>query len=631
MKPITQTAETVFQLSTKIRILPIRHGSGDVAQGIREILLSKRAECLAVPLPLSVEELVEQGVERLPQVSLVVLPEPDQKEIVVQNFVPIDPCQPVIMAIRVAMGEGMDRAYIDREVTVFEPTSYPTPDPYSLKHVSLPSFFAGLLPFMPYPKPGSQRWRRVKWMAFKLHELELDYESIVCVCPVEDWPWLRDAYRERWSFDQPEPIHDLPFLSTVSPSTLYFTLCELPFLTELFEQRRVEARSDEHLSVDGIKELLIESRKRWLSKRHADLAQEHNWVTPQLLQTYLQYVRNLALLERRLIPDLYTLVLAAKQIAGDDFAITLLETAKSYAFQEEATSLYGFPCYEVGINQLESPDGQISQGKNRLQGPLLTWRSLSLRPAPPQAKKRQWAYRWNPFGQCSWPPEDGRIEGFSAHVREQARAILGTDMARIDKFTTSMRDGIDLRETLRHWKPQSNQGRPDIYVKDIPPSRGTVEVVVFLFEVPADPSKFSWQATWYAEHAEESTLCFYATPFLENMIGPGIGQSQYGGAMFLFPPRPIPNIWDDPRLNFAQTLEERLIAGAASHSRESHIAFVSPIPPVARWRQITRRFHRKLIPIPLSRFSGQTVARLRRFHVLNGHEIRSYAAQFIQG
>ena len=108
---------------------------------------------------------------------------------------------------------------------------------------------------------------------------------------------------------------------------------------------------------------------------------------------------------------------------------------------------------------------------------------------------------------------------------------------------------------------------------------------MFLFEVPADPAKFSWQATWYAEHAEESTLCFYATPFLENMIGPGIGQSQYGGAMFLFPPRPIPNIWDDPRLDFAQTLEERLIAGAASHSLESHIAFVSPIPPVARWRQ----------------------------------------------
>ena len=178
---------------------------------------------------------------------------------------------------------------------------------------------------------------------------------------------------------------------------------------------------------------------------------------------------------------------------------------------------------------------------------------------------------------------------------------------------------------------ESREKSPHIYVKEIPPSRGAVEMVVFIFEVPADPDKFSWQATWYAEHVEESTLCFYATPFLENMVGPGIGQSQYGGTLFQFPPRLIPDIWEDPRLDFSQTLEERLIAGAALHSLEKHITLVSPIPPLAKWKQIARRFERKLIPVSLSRFSGQTVARLRRFHVLNGHEIRSFAGQFIQG
>ncbi|MFB3145988.1 MAG: hypothetical protein ACE1ZO_02590, partial [Nitrospirales bacterium] len=179
--------------------------------------------------------------------------------------------------------------------------------------------------------------------------------------------------------------------------------------------------------------------------------------------------------------------------------------------------------------------------------------------------------------------------------------------------------------------PKRGKKLSDIYVKDIPPSRGHVEIVVFLFEVPADPAKFSWKATWYAEHGQESTLCFYATPFLENMVGPGIGQSQYGGSLFQFPPRPIPNIWDDPRLDFAQSLEDRLIAGAALHSTERHIAVVSPIPLLSRWKKIARKFDRQLIPIPLSRFSGQTVNRLRHFHVLNGHEIRSFASQFIQG
>jgi hypothetical protein len=170
----------------------------------------------------------------------------------------------------------------------------------------------------------------------------------------------------------------------------------------------------------------------------------------------------------------------------------------------------------------------------------------------------------------------------------------------------------------------------DIYVKDIPPARGWVEVVLFLFETPADPARYSWQATWYAEHQEESTLCFYASPFQERMVGPGIAQSCYGGALFLFPSRPIPDIWQDPRLNAARTLEERLIAAGALHSQEPHIVLVTPVPPLARWRRIARSFNRRLVPIPLSRFSGQTVDRLRRFHVLNGHEIRSYATKFIR-
>ena len=95
-------------------------------------------------------------------------------------------------------------------------------------------------------------------------------------------------------------------------------------------------------------------------------------------------------------------------------------------------------------------------------------------------------------------------------------------------------------------------------------------------------------------------------------------------------PRPIPDIWQDPRLEFTQTLEERLLAAACAHSQEKHVALVAPIHPKGTWRQIAKRFKRTLIPIPLKRFSGQTIHRLRQFHVLNGHDIRSYAAQFIR-
>ncbi len=623
-------ADSVFRLSPAIRILPILHGSGDFAQEVRETLISARYDCLALPLPPSVESPLEAAIDQLPRITLVICPEPEHDDQPTVSFIPVDPCQPVIMGLRVAMGEGIPRAYVDREVQVFEPDPFPAPDPFALKQLRLDQFAAALLPSLPPPAEESQQRARINWVAFRLHELELDYSSILCLCHMADWPWLRDAYRERRNYQRPETPLARPQVHSVTTQSLYFVLGELPFITGLYERRREEVRSDRMLSVDGIKELLLEARSNFEAKHRQGPAR----ITPLLLQQFLQYVRNLALLDRRLTPDLYALVMGAKQLAGDAFAIALLDTARRYDYQPDEDS--AVPQISVGIGQLEFPDGAVSQAKNRLQGPPLTWRTLMLRPRPSPLRRRQWGLQWNPYRQCSWPPEDSRIESFTSHVREQAKAILGADLARVEKFTTSVKDGIDLRETLRRW-PESLRGRAhgqrtrmDLYVKEIPPARGRVEVVVFLFESPADPERFSWQATWYAEHREESTLCFFATPFQETMIGPGIGQSEYGGALFLFPPRPIPDIWTDPSLDFASSLDERLVAGALLHSQERHVALVSPTPPRLRWRQLARRFGKRLLFIPLHRFSGQTVDRLRRFHVLNGHGIRSYAARFIQ-
>ncbi|MDO9117666.1 MAG: hypothetical protein Q7U39_06900 [Nitrospira sp.] len=638
MSRYTPTDAQILRLSPRIDLLPILHGSGDIAQEVRETLIGKGYDCLAVPLPPSVETCIEQAVDRLPDISLIVLPEPAHEEKARVSMIPVDPCQAVIMGIRVAMGESIPRAYIDREVARFEPSPFVGPDPYAVKSVSLPMLAAAILPALTMPPPGSQQDVRIRWMALRLHELELDHASILCLCHMTDWPWLRAAYQTNAPYDRPESTAGQPVRCSVNRDSLYFALGELPFLTELYEQRRETLYSDWNLALDGVKELLIETRARWIEHHRSEGTSIPDWVTPQILQVILQYVRNLTLLERRLTPSLYTLVLAAKQTAGDDFAVTLLKTAKSYGYQEDLTPSRS-DAITLGLHEVELPDGTIATATNRLPGPPLVWRELALKPKPDRKTSRRWSHLWNPQRQCSWPPEDQRIESFNTHVRAQASALIGADLAKTEKFTTSMKDGLDLRESLRRWlggkrsrgsSSGSTLPRMDLYVREIPPARGNVEVVIFLFDTPADPLTYSWQATWFAEHQEESTLCFYATPFAEDMVGPGIAQSRYGGAFFLFPPRPIPDIWSDPLLAFTTTLEERLIAAAAVHTRETHIALVTPIPPRASWRRIAKQFGRTLVPIPLSRFSSQTLDRLRRFHVLNGHEIRSYATRFIR-
>jgi len=201
---------------------------------------------------------------------------------------------------------------------------------------------------------------------------------------------------------------------------------------------------------------------------------------------------------------------------------------------------------------------------------------------------------------------------------------MGSDLARTEKFTTSIKDGIDIRDTLRHWY------EGDIYVKVLPPTRGSLDCAVMLFDSPADPRDYPWRTTWFAEHNEESTLAFYATDFSKEPVGPGICLANYGGALFLFPPAYVPDIWQDPRLDFTETMEERILAAACLHSQSPHIALVSAAPPGAGWRRLAKRYGKRWIHLPLSRFSSETVQQLRMVHVLNGKEVRSFAADFIR-
>lgn len=620
----------VLQISDRITCLPVIHGSGDFAVEVRRVMLEHSFDCLAVPLPPSFAGAVTAAVERLPAITAVVQSEPrsftitdwspdedvdkDEPDAPGASYVPVDPCQPVIAALRIARQEHLPVRFIDLETSKFESYGFSLPDPYALKRVRSDRFAAALLPAL--PRLEGQAADRCVAMANRLRELEERFESILLVCSIAEWPWIRDAYRNRTpqrSFD--DEVEDVDTYA-VAPNTLSFFLGELPFITGLYEQARTELDPDENLTIDGIKALLLEARDRY----KAEFKGRARKITPKLAATYFQYVRNLSLVDRRLSPDLYTLIVAAQQIFGDALAITLAETARDYPFAAPAD----LPTCKMGIGKMQLPDGDLVEAVSRLPGPPVHWRSLSLTRRAPKIQQDEWRMRWNPYRQCSWPPEDEKIENFRTHIKDVALAMLGNDLARSEKFTTSIMDGLDIRETLRNWHTG------DIYVKVQPPTRGNLDCALMLFDSPADPRDYPWRTTWHAEHQNESTLCLFATSYMDEIVGPGVGQATYGGCLFLFPPRSIPDVWQDPRFDFADTLEERLLAAGCHHSEHRHIALLSESPPGAGFRRLARRYGKKLVHVPLGRMSQETIARLRVFHVLNGREVRSYATHFIR-
>ncbi len=621
--------DEVLQIGNQVTALPVVHGSGDFAWEVRRRMLSRPVDCLAIPLPASFQGSVIAAILELPHPSVVYQrdwtafggePEIDDQTPTANydpgiNYVPIDPCQPVIAAIRLALEEHWPIRFIDIETSRFVTYSRLFPDPYALKKVSLSQYAASVLPVVRPPR-NRQRRRRIEHLAFQLKNLCVDFQNIVFVCDLLDWIWIRQAFfTPSIPAGNHEPTGETQRAS-VRVETLYFMLGELPFVTGLYERARRTLEPDHNLSIDGVKELLLAARAAY----DEDFGKRARKITPKLLGSCLKYIRNLSLIEHAFSPQLTTIVTAAQQTAGDQFAMHVLETAKTYPYTESPQ----LPPVDFGIGRVNLPNGETVPAVSRLPGPPVVWKTLKLCPRPEREKIERWKLSWNPYSQCSWPPEDKLIENFRSAVFDRAQQLLGQDLAKTEKFTTSVKDGIDIRDTLRHWY------EGDIYVKVMPPNRGKLDAVVMLFDSPADPREYRWRATWYAEHDEESTLAFFATDFRQQQIGPGICLSTYGGAIFLFPPIAIPEIWHDERFNFSSTLEERLLAAACCHSRSQHVALLSSAPPGRAWRRIAKHFRRQLVHVPLGQFSDQTVQQLRMVHVLNGKQVRSYAADFIR-
>ena len=156
------------------------------------------------------------------------------------------------------------------------------------------------------------------------------------------------------------------------------------------------------------------------------------------------------------------------------------------------------------------------------------------------------------------------------------------------------------------------------------PARGNVDTVIF-FRYPRSQKNTTGKRPGTPEHAQESTLCFYATPFLENMVAPGINSNHVMAARCSsFHPVRYPT-FGPMRRSDSPRHARRAVDRSRSRPLTGNPSGIGP----RRWflpsalAADRQTIGRRLVPIPLSRFSGQMIDRLRRFHVLNGHEIRS--------
>lgn len=642
-----------------ITMVPSIHGRAAFALEVRRCFLSARYDCVAVELPPSLEEAVTAATELLPVIHAVVYREPGDELV----YVPIDPCDSIIEATRLAHRESTCALeFIDAEVGELKVEDVSLPDEYAVLKIGVPAYYLAVAPHLEPPEEEGQDAIREAVMAARLQRLAKKHKRVLFVCGIRHLAGIARMLSKKGSLDLPHPgVPPFEILTRpVHEESLVHVLGELPYNSFLYEQVRHSICLEEYEPIFGLKTLLLAARESY----HREFKDSIHRLGVHGLQQMLTYIRNLCLVDGMLTPGLYRIALAAKGVGGDAFAIHLLETAKRYgemdkrpnarpedlaeAKEEEepepALDLFGFPITPsfdpAAEEESKAPaadddrirmtgkqallDGKVESMKRRLSGIERSWRKLKLRKPATQKMRKEWKRAWDDRRAVSWPPEDDIVERFAGYVRQRALKIAQLGLVRCEEFTSSLMDGLNIRETLRNFHQDK------LYVKVEPPATGNVGAVTVIFEDDKEDDRFPWKITWYAEHDNESTLAFYATPFQEDIVGPGVARSLYGGAMFLFPPQSIPNVWDDPRLDKARNSMERLLFAAALHSEDKFIAYVAPERPTARMRMFCQNLGKRVIFLPLSSFSRSTLWKLRTFHVLNGRHVRSYAAKFIR-
>ncbi len=586
--------------------VPVVPGRLEFAWHVRRHLLASRPSVVAVELPGFFERGYLAALDRLPRMS-VILVDDEEKPL----YMPVEPGDPFMEALRTGQELGAELVFL--EPAAHEPgrqrIHYPAP--YSVELIGIDRYVESYR-LHPCPRtPDEDAY--AAGMAWKLQGAD----PVAATCVVVSLSTLEPLLD---AMEQPQEEPARPpvklfrdsALFNLHPDCLAEVTNEPPFYQERYEALRVgdlSARLD---------------RPRWqldlLRGAEAEYAvKTGDQIRPWQRIALAKFARNLALLDRDLMPGAYDLTLAARSLADDNYAYEVWEMANRFSVQQtedpplETLNISG---EEVWLNTRRL---RIRRRLPRLKQRL---KPAGMRQRKRERSKGEWARQTNGFSICSYPPEDLVIENYGRFLKQHAKNLLSEERSRVEPFMASTRDGIDLRETIRKW----HEGK--LYVREAGQFSADVGAVVIIFdEDRAD--KYGYLTTLLGEHQNESDMAFYSTEPFEHIVGPGVGRAEYGGLLMTLPPGRLYDVWNDYDYDAAETKAERLLMAGLDYSMESHVLYVAAKPPRSIFRQMAARANRKIVYLPLGQLSPTKLKKIRVVHVLDSHQRRESAKEFI--
>lgn len=595
-----------------IYAIPILHYNMEMACQVKLAFDTFQPDCVAVELPETMHEQLIHAASRLPDISVLITYASDHSPL----FLMCEPCDPLFEGLRSALEIGAATYCIDLDVDRYPEYRDDIPDPYAIQRIGLESYYKLYRKHaMPHLVRTSLDIDRETYMARRLKELSLSHERILFISGmnhVESVLNLIDStYFPEYQHIDREAIQ----LCTLTAESCRDVLAENGWITMQYEKQRDAILH--HGPLDRQKSIFH------LYKESAELykVSTGNSFPGYNLRNTMKFLRNYSLVRDHLMPDLFQILTAAKGCVDHNYAQEVWNLATSYDYRRNIDGLVEL---DLSIEDVWGHSKII-----RFHTVEKGRKGLSFK----QNRKDKSTFKFKPpgpFSICSYPPEDLVIERFGQFLQKKGSQILTDESSRTIPFSTSLEDGIDTRETIRHWSEKK------LYVKTAgkPPTGIGSVCIIFDEDKPEEGKiyheKYPWVTTWIGEHQQESDMALFATPLAADVVGPGISRCEYGGFMMSYPPRRLDNIWADSDYHECRSKAEVLLMAAIDYAIHPVIVYVAKNPPRSIFKSFAGRYGKKIVYIPIGQLSSVTLNKLRIFHVLDGHDRRDGADEYIR-
>jgi hypothetical protein len=597
----------------RFRYFPVVPGRVEFAIALRKLLLEEKPAIVAVELPGFLADAYKRALVRLPEISVILYSEESEDE-ERAIYVPVEPADPFTEAIRTAGEIGAQIIFLEPDTNERPHFHDAYPDTYSVERVGLERYIEA---YRVWPQTRTDEVAaHASAMAWKLQGVDPEARVVVVVSlnlldPLLDaveTPQDAPPRSRRASALHREDVR----LVNPHPDCLAEITVEMPYLQERYEFFRLELKNEERLSKPRVQmELLREAEAKYTESTGEKLAYWHR-------RTVARYTRNLAHISGDLLASVYDLAVAARSVVDDNYGWEVWQMANRYLAQHETSELetVRLGAAEIWINTKKL------RIRRRLPRPKQRLKPVGLKPRKKEAIPGEWAKQTTGEAICSYPPEDVVIEDYGRFLKKKAKAMLSEERVRVEPFTTSILDGIDMRETIRNWHQHK------IYVRQADRLSGEVGALVVIFDEDRE-DRYQYLTTWLGEHQNESDMAFYSTFPFEHIVGPGIGRAEYGGLLMTLPPRRMFDVWSDTDYDFAESKPERLLMAGLDYSVERFVVYVAAKPPRSIFRSIAAHLNRKILYVPIGALSPVKLKRLRVVHVLDSYERRGEAKDYI--